>query len=281
MTSVKILKDFKADAAVGVGGYASGPLLYAASLKGVPYLIQEQNSYAGVTNKRLGKKARKICVAYDGMERFFPAEKIIITGNPIRKESVDIKGKRTQALEWSKLSGDKKIIFLTGGSLGARTLNESVLAGLAKIIAADIQLIWQTGKYYYPGIVETLGSDIHPNIRVMEFVDRMDLAYAAADIIISRAGGTISELCVAGKPAILVPSPNVAEDHQTTNAMSLVGKDAAIFVADKDAETQLVDVAIRLLNDTGKQEILSANISKLALPNADEVIAMEVFKMCG
>jgi len=229
MKSTQIIREFRPDAAVGVGGYASGPLLYAASKKKIPYLIQEQNSFAGITNKRLGKKAAKVCVAYDGMEKFFPANKIIITGNPIRKESVDIKGKRPQALEWSKLSGNKKIIFLTGGSLGARTLNESILAGLDKIIAADVQLIWQTGKYYYPGIMDTLGSNIHPNIRVMEFVDRMDLAYAAADIIISRAGGTISELCVVGKPAILVPSPNVAEDHQTTNAMSLVGKNAAVF----------------------------------------------------
>ena len=212
---------------MGVGGYASGPLLYAASLKGIPYLIQEQNSYAGITNKRLGKKAKKICVAYDQMEKFFPADKIIITGNPIRKESVDIAGKREKAMAWAKLSGDKKTIFITGGSLGARTLNKSVLAGIDKIIAADVQLIWQTGKHYYEGIIDTLRGSVHPNIRIMAFVDRMDLAYAAADIIISRAGGTISELCVIKKPAILVPSPNVAEDHQTTNAMSLVAKNAA------------------------------------------------------
>jgi UDP-N-acetylglucosamine--N-acetylmuramyl-(pentapeptide) pyrophosphoryl-undecaprenol N-acetylglucosamine transferase len=279
MQSAKIIRNFKPDAAVGVGGYASGPLLYAASMKGIPYLIQEQNSYAGITNKRLGKKARKICVAYDGMERFFPADKIIITGNPIRRESVDINGKREKGLEWAKLKGDKKTIFITGGSLGARTLNESVLAGLDKIIAADVQLIWQTGKNYYGGVMDTLGKKDYPNIRVMEFVDRMDFAYAAADMIISRAGGTISELCVVGKPAILVPSPNVAEDHQTSNAMSLVKKNAAILVTDKDAPEKLVDVAIELLNDQEKQKTLSENIGKLALLHADEVIAKEVMSI--
>lgn len=281
LKSMRIIRNFRPDAAVGVGGYASGPLLYAASLKGIPYLIQEQNSYAGVTNKRLGKKAKKICVAYEGMERFFPADRIIITGNPIRKESVDITGKRQQALQWAKLSGDRKIIFITGGSLGARTLNKSVLAGMDKIIAADVQLIWQTGKHYYQGIMDTLRGSVHPNIRVMEFVDRMDLAYAAADIIISRAGGTISELCVVKKPVILVPSPNVAEDHQTTNAMSLVAKNAAVFVADKDAQAQLIDIAIELLNDTERQKTLSDNIGKLALPDADELIAKEVIHITG
>ena len=281
LKSLRIIRDFRPNAAVGVGGYASGPLLYAASLKKVPYLIQEQNSYAGVTNKRLGKKARKICVAYDGMDKFFPADKIVITGNPIRRESVDIAGKREKGLEWAKLSSDKKTIFITGGSLGARTLNKSVQANIDKIIAADVQLIWQTGKHYYPDIMESFRGKGHSNIRVMEFVDHMDLAYAAADIIISRAGGTISELCVVGKPVILVPSPNVAEDHQTTNAMSLVTKDAAIFVADKDAQAQLIDVALELLNNKEKQKILSENISKLALPNADETIAKEVIQITG
>jgi UDP-N-acetylglucosamine--N-acetylmuramyl-(pentapeptide) pyrophosphoryl-undecaprenol N-acetylglucosamine transferase len=279
LKSLRIIRDFRPNAAVGVGGYASGPLLYAASLKKVPYLIQEQNSYAGVTNKRLGKKAKKICVAYDGMDKFFPADKIVITGNPIRRESVDIAGKREQGLEWAKLSGDKKTIFITGGSLGARTLNKSVFNSLDKIIDADVQLIWQTGKYYYPDIIESFRGKVHPNIRIMEFVDRMDLAYAAADIIISRAGGTISELCVVGKPVILVPSPNVAEDHQTTNAMSLVAKDAAIFVADKDAQEKLMNVALELLNDKKKQKTLSGNISKLARPDADETIAKEVIEI--
>jgi UDP-N-acetylglucosamine--N-acetylmuramyl-(pentapeptide) pyrophosphoryl-undecaprenol N-acetylglucosamine transferase len=278
--SIKIIQDFKPDAAVGVGGYASGPLLYAASIKGIPYLIQEQNSYAGITNKWLGKKASKICVAYDGMEQFFPASKIIKTGNPIRKDSVNIAGKQMQALELLKLSAFKKTILVTGGSLGARTLNNSIMAGLDKIIAADVQLIWQTGKFYYKSIIEKLGEDYHPDIRIMEFVNRMDLAYAAADVIISRAGaGTIAELCVIKKPVILVPSPNVAEDHQTKNALALLKDNAAVFIPDRDAETKLVDKALELLNDKDKQKILSTNIGKLAMPDADEVIAKEVMKI--
>ncbi|WP_299495728.1 undecaprenyldiphospho-muramoylpentapeptide beta-N-acetylglucosaminyltransferase [Mucilaginibacter sp.] len=278
--ALKIIKDFKPDAAVGVGGYASGPLLYAASLKGIPYLIQEQNSYAGITNKWLGKKAQKICVAFDGMEQFFPADKLIKTGNPIRKESVTIDGKQMQALELYKLSAFKKTIMVTGGSLGARTLNNSVMAGLDKLIAADVQVIWQTGKFYYNSIIEKLGEDYHPNIRIMEFVNRMDLAYAAADIIISRAGaGTIAELCVVKKPVILVPSPNVAEDHQTKNALALVHDQAAVFVADRDAELKLIDRAIELLNDKELQKKLSDNIGKMALPDADEVIAKEVIQI--
>jgi UDP-N-acetylglucosamine--N-acetylmuramyl-(pentapeptide) pyrophosphoryl-undecaprenol N-acetylglucosamine transferase len=278
--ALQIIKDFKPDAAVGVGGYASGPLLYAASLKGIPYLIQEQNSYAGITNKWLGKKAEKICVAFDDMEQFFPAAKLIKTGNPIRRESVDVAGKKMQALAFYKLSTEKKTIMVTGGSLGARTLNNSVMASLDKIIAADVQLIWQTGKFYYKTIIEQLGENYHPNIKIIEFVNRMDLAYAAADIIISRAGaGTIAELCVVKKPVILVPSPNVAEDHQTKNALALVHEQAAIFVADRDAETKLITKALELLNDKSLQKKLSDNIGKMALPNADEVIAKEVIQI--
>jgi UDP-N-acetylglucosamine--N-acetylmuramyl-(pentapeptide) pyrophosphoryl-undecaprenol N-acetylglucosamine transferase len=276
--SIKIIKDFKPDAAVGVGGYASGPLLYAASLKNIPYLIQEQNSFAGITNKRLGKKAKKICVAFDSMDQFFPADKIIKTGNPVRRESVDIKDKRRQAFEEFKLSPDKKTILIIGGSLGARTLNDSVVTGLDKIIAADIQLVWQTGKYYFKEISEMLGVNYHPNIRITEFLNHMDLAYAAADIIISRAGaGTIAELCVVGKPVILVPSPNVAEDHQSKNAKALVQDNASEYIPDKKAVRKLIDAAIELLNDEEKQKMLSNNISKLARPNADEIIAKEVF----
>ena len=278
--ALKIIKDFKPDAAVGVGGYASGPLLYAASLKDIPYLIQEQNSYAGVTNKWLGKKAKKICVAFDGMDQFFPFGKIIKTGNPVRKESVNIGGKHMQALELYKLSAFKKTILVIGGSLGARTLNNSIMAGLDKIIAADVQIIWQTGKFYYKGIIEKLGENYHPDIRMVEFLNRMDLAYAAADIIISRAGaGTIAELCVIKKPVILVPSPNVAEDHQTKNALALVQENAAVFVADRDAEAKLVDKALEPLNDKETQKKLSDNIGKMAMPDADEVIAEEVTKM--
>jgi UDP-N-acetylglucosamine--N-acetylmuramyl-(pentapeptide) pyrophosphoryl-undecaprenol N-acetylglucosamine transferase len=278
--SLQIIKDFKPDAAVGVGGYASGPLLYAASLKDIPYLIQEQNSYAGITNKWLGKKAKKICVAFDGMDRFFPFRRIIKTGNPIRKESVNIAGKHMQALELYKLSAFKKTILVIGGSLGARTLNNSIMAGLDKIIAADVQIIWQTGKVYYKGIIEKLGEDHHPDIKIKEFLHRMDLAYAAADIIISRAGaGTIAELCVIKKPVLLVPSPNVAEDHQTKNALALVEQNAALFVADRDAGTNLVDKALELLKDMETQKRLSVNIGKMAMPDADEVIAKEVMKL--
>jgi UDP-N-acetylglucosamine--N-acetylmuramyl-(pentapeptide) pyrophosphoryl-undecaprenol N-acetylglucosamine transferase len=280
--AVKIIKDFKPDAAVGVGGYASGPLLYAASLLGIPTLIQEQNSYAGITNKWLGGKAKKICVAYDNMGQFFPADRLVKTGNPVRQQSADIAGKREQALKELNLSPAKKTILVTGGSLGARTLNSSIIAGLDKLVAADVQLVWQTGKVYYQGIIEKLGEDFHPNIRILEFVNRMDLAYAAADVIISRAGaGTIAELCIVGKPVLLVPSPNVAEDHQTKNALALLQENAAIFVADRDAEEKLVNKALELLKDKEKQKTLHTNISKLALPNADKDIAAEVIKMIG
>jgi UDP-N-acetylglucosamine--N-acetylmuramyl-(pentapeptide) pyrophosphoryl-undecaprenol N-acetylglucosamine transferase len=275
-----IIREFKPDAAVGVGGYASGPLLYAASRKKIPYLIQEQNSYAGITNKWLAKRAEKVCVAFDGMEKFFPKDKIIKTGNPIRRESVSIKGKEMQAMELFKFSPLKQTVLLTGGSLGARTLNNSIIAGLDKLIAADVQLVWQTGKFYYKGIIEKLGEDYHPNIRVMEFLNRMDLAYAAADVIISRAGaGTIAELCAVKKPVILVPSPNVAEDHQTKNAQALVKENAALFITDSEAGAQLIDRVLELLNDKDAQKKLSVNIGKLALPDADEVIAKEVMKI--
>lgn len=278
--ALRIIKEFKPDAAVGVGGYASGPLLYAASLKGVPYLIQEQNSYAGITNKWLGKKAQKICVAFDGMQQFFPADRIIKTGNPIRRESVAIEGKRAEALELFKLSPDKKTILVTGGSLGARTLNNSIKAGLEKLVEADVQVIWQTGKFYYNTIIAELGESYHPNVCITEFLNHMDLAYAAADVIISRAGaGTIAELCVIKKPVILVPSPNVAEDHQTKNALALMQEHASVFVADRDAETKLIDRALALLNDDEEQKLLSNNIATLALPNADEVIAKEVIQI--
>ncbi len=277
-----IIKDFKPDAAVGVGGYASGPLLYAAYLKGIPTLIQEQNSYAGITNKWLGGKAQKVCVAFDGMDKFFPAGKIMKTGNPIRKASVAIADKRQEAMAAFGLSPLKKTILVTGGSLGARTLNQSIQAGLQQLIAADVQLIWQTGKSYYKSVTEQLGAGLHPNIKVLEFLNRMDLAYAAADVIISRAGaGTIAELCVVKKPVILVPSPNVAEDHQTKNALALVQENAALFVADRDAEAKLVKMALELLNDKHKQDTLSNNIGKLALPDADEVIAKEVLQLAA
>jgi len=278
--AVQIINDFKPDAVVGVGGYASGPLLYAASLKSIPYLIQEQNSYAGITNKWLGKKASKICVAFDEMDQFFPADKILKTGNPVRKDVVDIRGKHYAGAELLKLDPQKKTILVTGGSLGAGTLNKSIEKHLPEILAEDIQVIWQTGKFYYKGIMERLGLDYHPNVRVLEFLNKMDLAYAAADVIISRAGaGTIAELCLIRKPVILVPSPNVAEDHQTKNAMALVKNNAAILINDRSAEDTLVPEALRLLKDKALSEKLSENIGKMALPDADEIIANEVLKL--
>ncbi|RWU08579.1 undecaprenyldiphospho-muramoylpentapeptide beta-N-acetylglucosaminyltransferase [Pedobacter chitinilyticus] len=278
--AMKLITDFKPNAVVGVGGYASGPLLYAASLKKIPYLIQEQNSYAGITNKLLGKKASKICVAFDGMEAFFPADRILKTGNPVRKNIVEIEGRRHAGAELLKLDPLKKTILVTGGSLGAGTLNKSVEKHLAEIIAQDVQVIWQTGKFYYKGIVERLGLDYHPNFRILEFLNQMDLAYAASDVIISRAGaGTIAELCLIKKPVILVPSPNVAEDHQTKNALALVKENAAILITDASAEDTLVAQALSLLNDKEKSAQLSENIGKMAFANADEVIAKEVLKL--
>lgn len=280
--SRNIIKDFKPDVAVGVGGYASGPLLYAASLMNLPYLIQEQNSYAGITNKSLGKKAKKICVAFEGMDKFFPADKILVTGNPIRKETVDIEGKRDEAFKFFGLLPNKKTILVTGGSLGAGTLNKSMLQSLDKMAEDGVQLIWQTGKYYYQSINSDLAGKERDGIKVLEFLQRMDLAYAAADIIISRAGaGTIAELFVVKKPVILVPSPNVAEDHQTKNAMALVQNEAAVLVKDSEAESELVDIALGLLRDEPKCEKLSGNIGRMALPDADEVIAREVLKIAN
>ena len=280
MKARSIIKDFKPDAAVGVGGYASGPLLYAASQLKIPYLIQEQNSFAGITNKILGKDAELICVTFKEMEKFFPVEKIRITGNPIRKEAVDIENKRFAAAELLSLSPHKKTILLTGGSLGSGTLNKSMYSGLDKILAADVQLIWQTGKYYYQSVIEQMKGKEHPNIKVLEFLHRMDLAYAAADLVISRAGaGTIAELCAVKKPAILVPSPNVAEDHQTKNAIALVENDAAILVGDAVAELELIDIALLLIDNKDKCKSLADNIGKMALPDADEVIAREVLRI--
>lgn len=278
--AIQIIKDFKPDVVVGVGGYASGPILYAASLKGVPYLIQEQNSYAGITNKWLGKKAAKICVAFDEMAQFFPADKILKTGNPVRTDVVDIKGKHYAGAELLKLDPLKKTILVTGGSLGAGTLNKSIEKHLPEILTEDVQVIWQTGKFYYKGIIERLGLDYHPNVRILEFLNKMDLAYAAADVIISRAGaGTIAELCLIKKPVILVPSPNVAEDHQTKNAMALVKNGAAILINDSAAEDTLVTEALALLNNKELSDKLSENIGNMALPEADEIIAHEVLKL--
>ena len=275
-----IIKNFKPMAAVGVGGYASGPTLNVCASKGIPCLIQEQNSYAGVTNKLLAKKADKICVAYEGMERFFPAEKIIMTGNPVRQNVLETSITVEDARKQFGLEPDKKTILLVGGSLGARTINESVLNNLDKIANSGIQFIWQTGKYYSASIKEKMKGKEIPNLKVMDFISDMGAAYKAADLVISRAGASsISEFCLIGKPVILVPSPNVAEDHQTKNAMALVNKDAAIFVKDSEAPEVLIDKAISTVNDEQKLNSLSENIKKLGLKNSADVIADEVVKL--
>ena len=276
----QIIKDFQPQVAVGVGGYASGPTLNKAAAMGIPCLIQEQNSYAGVTNKLLAKKAEKICVAYEGMERFFPAEKIILTGNPVRQALLETTISREDAIKSFGLDPAKKTILLVGGSLGARTINESVLQHLDIVKSADVQFIWQTGKYYSAAIAEQLkGQDI-PNLKVTDFISDMGAAYKAADLVISRAGASsISEFCLIGKPVILVPSPNVAEDHQTKNALALSTRDAAIYVKDAEAPATLLELAVKTVNDEAKLKSLSENVLKLALPDSADIIAKEVIKL--
>lgn len=277
----QIIRDFKPQVAVGVGGYASAPTLNAAYSMGVPCLIQEQNSYAGVTNKSLAKKAKVVCVAYSGMSRFFPAEKIILTGNPVRQNLLENKISKEEARKSFGLSPDKKTVLIVGGSLGARTMNESVLAHLEDIRNSDVQFIWQTGKYYSQQIAEELVK-VEPveDLKVLDFISSMDNAYTAADIVVSRAGASsISELCLLGKPCILVPSPNVAEDHQTKNAQALSNRGAAILVKDKDAKTELIDITLKTVADDLKLESLSNNIKALALYNSADMIAEEVYKL--
>lgn len=270
----KIIKSFKPNLVIGTGGYASWPTLRVASALGIPTVIQEQNSYPGITNKMLAKKVRLICVAYEGMERFFPASKIHITGNPIRQDISRSTATKAEALQFFGLKEGKTTLFVTGGSLGARTINQSLLAGLQKLAEHEIQLIWQTGKLFAPqasGAVEPLAER---GMFTAPFISRMDLAYKAADIVISRAGATsISEICAVGKPGILVPSPNVTEDHQTRNAEALSKKNAALLVADKDAETKLISEIIKLAGDTALRTSLSCNVLAMALPDAADTIA--------
>lgn len=278
----KILRDFKPQVAVGVGGYASGPTLNVAESMGIPTLLQEQNSYAGVTNKLLAKKAKRICVAYDGMERFFPKDSILFTGNPVRQNLLEQNVSKDEAVRNFGLVPGKATILIVGGSLGARTLNESVLGNLPLVKQQNkVQFIWQTGKYYSEEIQAELKRRGCPqNLVVMDFISDMRQAFAAADLVISRAGaGSISEFCLLGKPAILVPSPNVAEDHQTKNALSLVQKDAALYVTDADARRSLLPLAINTVSDHSRLEVLSFNIKKLARPNAASDIADEVIKL--
>jgi UDP-N-acetylglucosamine--N-acetylmuramyl-(pentapeptide) pyrophosphoryl-undecaprenol N-acetylglucosamine transferase len=278
----KIIKDFKPHVVVGVGGYASGPTLKTAGQMGIPTLIQEQNSYAGVTNKLLAKSAKKICVAYDGMERFFPAEKIIKTGNPVRQNLLDAKVTKEEATKSFGLDPQKRTVLVIGGSLGARTMNESILQHLEEIRSSKaVQFIWQTGKYYSQEIGEALAKEAPvDNMKVMDFISNMDNAYMAADLVISRAGASsISELCLLKKPCILVPSPNVAEDHQTKNAQALSTKGAAIFVKDSDARNELIPLALKTVMDDAQLSSLSENVGKLAYHDSAKRIADEVYKL--
>lgn len=272
----KIIKNFKPNVVIGTGGFASGPTLYMANKRNIPSLIQEQNSYPGITNKLLAKQVKKICVAYDGLERFFPKDKLIKTGNPVRQDLLDISLKREEALRHYHLDKNKKTIVVLGGSLGARAINQAMEQNIKTILKGKVQIIWQSGKLYYDEYKQY--SEMN-DLQVHEFINRMDLLYAAADIIVSRAGaGSISELCLVGKPVIFIPSPNVAEDHQTKNAESVSDKQAAILLKESDIE-RFSEIIENLIDDEAKQLSLGANIKKLALPNATNQIVDEVEKI--
>ena len=276
----RIIRDFQPDVAVGVGGYASGPTLKMAGAAGIPTLLQEQNSYAGVTNKLLAKNAAVICVAYEGLERFFPAEKILLTGNPVRNSLLTASVTHDEAVSSYGFDVCKPVVLIIGGSLGARSVNESIVAHLNDIRQSDVQFIWQTGKYYFNEMTERIGSDKPTNLVITDFIADMDVAYAAADLVVSRAGaGSISEFCLLGKPVILVPSPNVAEDHQTKNAMALVNRGAALLVKDIEAREQLVPTAISVAQDTARLAALRTNILTMALPDSASIIADEVIRL--
>lgn len=276
----KIIKDFHPQVAVGVGGYASGPLLNQAAAMGIPCLIQEQNSYAGVTNKLLAKKAAKICVAYEGMERFFPAGKILLTGNPVRQQLLETTITREDAVRSFGFDPSLKTVLIVGGSLGARTINDSVMQNMSLIRHSNVQFIWQTGKYYHAEIMEQLKGQQIPNLTVTDFISDMGAAYKAADLVVSRAGaGSISEFSLLGMPVILVPSPNVAEDHQTKNALALVNKQAALYVKDVEAPKLLLPLAVDTVKNDTLLQSLSDNIRKMALPASAEIIAKEVIKL--
>lgn len=276
----RILKDFKPQVVVGVGGYASGPTLKAATMLGIPTLVQEQNSFPGKTNKLLAKNVNSLCTAYEGLERFFPKEKITLTGNPVRFEMVNIAGKRDEAFEYYKLDPKKKTILVIGGSLGARTLNQAMMHHYSNLKEAGVQVLWQSGKLYFNDLNEQLKGNEYEGIKLVQFIDRMDLAYAMADVIISRAGAiSVSELCLIKKPVILVPSPNVAEDHQTKNAMALVEKSAALLVKDVEAKETLIPAVLDLLKNEAQQAKLSDEIAKLGKPKATESIVDELEKI--
>lgn len=271
----KIIKDFKPNVVVGVGGYASFAVLHSAQNQSIPTLIQEQNSYAGLSNKQVTNKVKAICVAYPNMEKYFPAEKIHYTGNPVR--NLNTSATQKEALEFFGLSDHKKTIFVTGGSLGARTINQSILKNISKLLESDIQIIWQTGQYYFENIKAELEKQniSNSNLSLHPFINQMDLAFKASDLVVARAGAlTISELALLKKPAILVPSPNVAEDHQTKNALSLTSINAAIMIKDFEAEQKLIDCAVQTINNQNFLNQLSENIAKYAKPNAAEDIVL-------
>ena len=274
----KLVEEFRPDAVVGVGGYASAPVLLAATSRGIPSLIQEQNSYAGLVNKLLARRVNKICVAYDGMEKFFPADRLVLTGNPVRTEITT--GNRAEAQQFFGLDPSKKTLLVIGGSLGARTLNLATAAALSRLREAGVQLLWQTGKLYYPEAQQQAAEYAADHLHALEFIQRMDLAYAAADVVISRAGAlSVSELCLTGKAAVLVPSPNVAEDHQTKNALALVSKGAAVLITDEHAAERLYDETLRLLADSERQQQLSERVLELGRPNATTTIVDELFSL--
>ena len=274
--SRNIIKKFNPNVVIGTGGFASGPLLQMANMLNIPTVIQEQNSYPGITNKLLSKKANKICVAYENLDRFFPNEKMILTGNPVRQDLIDIESKKTEALSYFKLDANKKTLLILGGSLGARRMNQLIEKELTTIVSLGVQVIWQCGKLYFEDYKKYNSN----NVQVLAFIDRMDLVYAAADIVVSRAGASsVSELCIVGKPVIFIPSPNVAEDHQTKNAQSIVDKKGAIMLKESELDAQFSLVFEALLKDKGKQEQLSTNIKHLALPNATKQIVDEIVKL--
>lgn len=276
LESKRIIKKFKPNVVIGTGGFASGPLLQAAGSAGIPTVVQEQNSYPGITNKLLSKKANAICVAYQNLERFFPKEKIVLTGNPVRQDLIDIESKRDEAIAFYGLDPNKKTLLVLGGSLGARRINQLIEKELQNFLSQDVQVIWQCGKLYF----EEYKKYNQPNVKVVDFIERMDFVYAASDVIISRAGASsVSELCIVGKPVIFIPSPNVAEDHQTKNAQAIVDEKGAILLKESELDNQFSIVFEALLKDLGKQKQLSDNIKKLAKPRATQDIVAEIVKL--
>jgi UDP-N-acetylglucosamine--N-acetylmuramyl-(pentapeptide) pyrophosphoryl-undecaprenol N-acetylglucosamine transferase len=275
--SFGILKQFRPDVVIGTGGFASGAVLKVASILGIPTVIQEQNSYPGITNKLLSKKANKICVAYENLERFFPKENMILTGNPVRQDLISVSEKRNEALEYFHLDPSKKTLLVLGGSLGARRINQLIAKELKWLLSLDVQIIWQCGKVYFDEYKHFSETE---NVEVVSFIDRMDFVYAAADVVISRSGASsVSELCIVGKPVIFIPSPNVAEDHQTKNAQAIVDKHGAVLLKESQLDAEFNIVFESILKDRGKQDDLSKNITALALPNATKDIVKEIVKL--